>query len=266
MPGGDAAGVSASQVRSTAILCQIVGQSPTLAARSTSSFAALLHACAWRVPCLVKARFPERVLGRRYGDQSCLASSGTDVELLRRISSCSGCSSLCRSCRFADQVRASGEQLILGNQRLGDHANGIIDLRRESARRIARARLASGHGRHAPCSAAFIVACSARATGLSGYFSTNRAKRLVGLLLLPQLACSIALIDIRQARSGYLPSILSMWSRQAARWSPSSIRWTLSSSVTRSAQQNLTFLPVPPGHRGVGINWHGRSRFSQLGT
>ena len=114
---------------------------------------------------------------------------------------------------------AGREQLIFGDQCLRDHADGVVDLRWNLLSRIARARPAS-------------VPTAGHATFFGGFHRglLGQGDRIVGILLdKPRPACrrplspaptglrSIALIDSRQARSGYFPSMLSMWSRQAAR-------------------------------------------------
>ena len=172
-PGIDRPRVSASQVRSMAMLCQIVGQSPTLEANSVSLSAASRQAPrrAGSIAAL-KLSFHSASSGAGNSGMSCLANSGTDGELLIRISNCKR--PLILGAAHADlqhQVRPGGDQLIVGHQRLRDQADGVVDRRRDLLvaffERILQRRRCRPES---PPSCASSVAFSARATGLSGYF------------------------------------------------------------------------------------------------
>ena len=98
-----------------------------------------------------------------------------------------------------------------------------------------------------PSVTAVTIAVSAQASGFSGWAVKNRAVAAWASSSWSADRTRRHSVPMRQARVGEFFNSRRTRSRQAWYCSPSIMRLILSSSPTKSGQQNLIFFPVPPG-------------------
>ena len=118
---------------------------------------------------------------------------------------------------------------------------------RPAARAASRALSNSAAASCTRPATASVIAAWPRASGLSGWASRNSLLDTAAAANCLVPSSSFVRVAIRQGRPGYLSESRRTWSSAAEIWSPSTSRSSCSRSPTRSAQQNLIFLPVPPG-------------------